>query len=87
MTNIRKKTADHLGYAWAVIPHVTQFDKADITLLEKTRKELNKSSDVKLTVTAILVKIIVEGLKKFPQFNSSIAVSYTHLTLPTSDLV
>ncbi len=72
MTNIRKKTADHLGYAWATIPHVTQFDKADITLLEKTRKELNKNSDVKLTVTAILVKIIVEALKKFPQFNSSI---------------
>ena len=34
MTNIRKKTADHLGYAWATIPHVTQFDKADITLLK-----------------------------------------------------
>ena len=72
MTNIRKKTADHLGYAWATIPHVTQFDKADITLLEKTRKELYKNSEVKLTVTAILVKIIVEALKKFPQFNSSI---------------
>ncbi|MDP2365113.1 MAG: 2-oxo acid dehydrogenase subunit E2 [Ignavibacteria bacterium] len=72
MTNIRKKTADHLGYAWAAIPHVTQFDKADITLLEKTRKELNKNSEIKLTVTAILVKIIVEALKKFPQFNSSI---------------
>ncbi|HEX9251056.1 MAG TPA: 2-oxo acid dehydrogenase subunit E2, partial [Ignavibacteriaceae bacterium] len=72
MTNIRKKTADHLGYAWATIPHVTQFDKADITLLEKTRKELNKNSEVKLTVTAILVRIIVEALKKFPQFNSSI---------------
>ncbi len=72
MTNIRKKTADHLGYAWAAIPHVTQFDKADITLLEKTRKELNKNSEVKLTVTAILVRIIVEALKKFPQFNSSI---------------
>ncbi len=72
MTNIRKKTADHLSYAWATIPHVTQFDKADITLLEKTRKELNKNSEVKLTVTAILVKVIVEGLKKFPQFNSSI---------------
>ena len=56
MTNIRKKTADHLGYAWATIPHVTQFDKADITLLEKTRKELNKNSEVKLTVTAILIK-------------------------------
>ncbi|MBK7379226.1 MAG: dihydrolipoyllysine-residue acetyltransferase [Ignavibacteriales bacterium] len=72
MTNIRKKTADHLGYAWATIPHVTQFDKADITLLEKSRKDLNKNSEVKLTVTAILVKIIVEALKKFPQFNSSI---------------
>ena len=72
MTNIRKKTADHLSYAWATIPHVTQFDKADITLLEKTRKELNKNSEVKLTVTAILVKVIVEALKKFPQFNSSI---------------
>ena len=75
MTNIRKKTAEHLSYAWATIPHVTQFDKADITLLEKTRKELNKQSEksgVKLTVTAILIKIIVEGLKKFPQFNSSI---------------
>lgn len=72
MTNIRKKTADHLSYAWATIPHVTQFDKADITLLEKTRKELNKNSEVKVTVTAILIKIIVEALKKFPQFNSSI---------------
>jgi pyruvate dehydrogenase E2 component (dihydrolipoamide acetyltransferase) len=72
MTNIRKKTADHLTYAWTTIPHVTQFDKADITLLEKTRKELNKNSEVKLTVTAILIKIIVEALKKFPQFNSSI---------------
>ena len=72
MTNIRKKTADHLSYAWTAIPHVTQFDKADITLLEKTRKELNKKSEIKLTVTAILVIIIVEALKKFPQFNSSI---------------
>ncbi len=72
MTNIRKKTADHLSYAWATIPHVTQFDKADITLLEKSRKELNKNSETKLTVTAILVRIIVEALKKFPQFNSSI---------------
>lgn len=74
MTNIRKKTADHLSYAWATIPHVTQFDKADITLLEKSRKELNKNSETKLTVTAILVRIIVDALKKFPQFNSSIDV-------------
>ncbi|MDP3829623.1 MAG: biotin/lipoyl-containing protein, partial [Ignavibacteriaceae bacterium] len=38
MSNIRSKTADHLSYAWATIPHVTQFDKADITDLEKVRK-------------------------------------------------
>lgn len=75
MTNIRKKTAEHLSYAWATIPHVTQFDKADITNLEKSRKELSKiveKSGAKLTVTGILVKVIVEALKKFPQFNSSI---------------
>lgn len=75
MSNIRKKTAEHLSYAWATIPHVTQFDKADITNLEKTRKELSKiveKSGAKLTVTGILVKVIVKALKKFPQFNSSI---------------
>ncbi|WP_337865351.1 dihydrolipoyllysine-residue acetyltransferase [Ignavibacterium sp.] len=75
MSNIRKKTAEHLSYAWATIPHVTQFDKADITNLEKARKELSKNlekSGAKLTVTAILVNVIVEALKKYPQFNSSI---------------
>ena len=75
MSNIRKKTAEHLSYAWATIPHVTQFDKADITNLEKTRKELTKlveKEGAKLTVTGILVKVLIEALKKFPQFNSSI---------------
>ncbi|MGD8306768.1 MAG: 2-oxo acid dehydrogenase subunit E2, partial [Ignavibacteria bacterium] len=75
MSKIRKVTAEHLSYAWATIPHVTQFDKADITMLEKSRKEFNKSlkeGETKLTVTAILVKIISSALKKFPQFNSSI---------------
>lgn len=72
MSKIREKTATHLSYAWAVTPHVTQFDKADITRLEKARKEINQQMDTKLTVTSILIKIITEGLKKFPQFNSSI---------------
>lgn len=75
MSNIRKKTAEHLSYAWSVIPHVTQFDKADITELEKLRKQYSKEVDAaggKLTVTAILVKIIAEALQKFPQFNCSI---------------
>ena len=75
MSKIREKTATHLSYAWAVTPHVTQFDKADITQFEKSRKELNAEVEKeggKLTVTAILIKIIAEGLEKFPQFNTSI---------------
>ena len=75
MTKIRKVTAEHLSYAWTTIPHVTQFDRADITQLEKARKEFNvqlEKDNVKLTVTAILLKIISAALHKFPQFNSSI---------------
>jgi pyruvate dehydrogenase E2 component (dihydrolipoamide acetyltransferase) len=75
MSNIRYKTAEHLSYAWHTIPHVTQFDKADITALEEFRKSYAKMADkqgVKLTVTAILVKVIALALKKFPQFNTSV---------------
>ncbi|MCW8848478.1 MAG: dihydrolipoyllysine-residue acetyltransferase [Melioribacteraceae bacterium] len=75
MNNIRKKTAEHLSYAWATIPHVTQFDKADITELEKIRKQFAKQAEAaggKLTVTAILLKIMASALKKFPQFNASV---------------
>ena len=75
MSNIRYKTAEHLSYAWHTIPHVTQFDKADITALEEFRKSYAKMAEkqgVKLTVTAILVKVIALALKKFPQFNASV---------------
>ena len=75
MSNIRSKTAEHLSYAWAAIPHVTQHDKADITELERMRKAFNpkiEKAGGKLTVTAILLKIIASALKVFPQFNSSI---------------
>jgi len=75
MSNIRRKTAEHLSYAWHTIPHVTQFDKADITQLEEFRRSYSKTAEkygVKLTVTAILVKVIASALKKFPQFNASV---------------
>ncbi len=75
MNKIRSVTADHLSYAWNVIPHVTQFDKADITELEKIRKQFNPNVEKaggKLTVTSILLKVITSALKVFPQFNSSI---------------
>lgn len=75
MSKIRSKTAEHLSYAWAVTPHVTQFDKADITDLEKLRKQFNpevEKAGGKLTVTSILVKVLTAAIKQFPQFNSSI---------------
>ena len=75
MSNIRKKTAEHLSYAWSVIPHVTQFEKADITELEKIRKQfkgLVEAAGAKLTPTAILLKVVAAALKQFPQFNASI---------------
>ena len=75
MNNIRRKTAEHLSYAWATIPHVTQFDKADITELENLRKQFGKKVETaggKLTVTGILLKVIASAMKVFPQFNSSI---------------
>ncbi|NCQ18214.1 MAG: branched-chain alpha-keto acid dehydrogenase subunit E2 [Ignavibacteria bacterium CG_4_8_14_3_um_filter_37_9] len=77
MSNIRSKTADHLSYAWSAIPHVTQFDKADITDLEKVRKGLSTIAEkegTKLTVTSFLLKIISSALKEFPQFNASVDI-------------
>lgn len=75
MSKIRQATARHLSFAWATIPHVTQFDKADITELEKLRKQYGKKVEAaggKLTVTSILLKIISAALKVFPQFNASL---------------
>lgn len=74
MTNVRRKTAEHLSYAWRA-PHVTQHDKADITNLEKLRKEYGKKAEEaggKLTVTAIVLKVAASALRVFPQFNSSV---------------
>ncbi len=71
MNNIRRKTAEHLSYAWSTIPHVTQFDKADITELEKLRKKFSKP-DRKLSITPFLMKVTAAALKLFPQFNSSV---------------
>ncbi|MGC9342517.1 MAG: dihydrolipoamide acetyltransferase family protein [Bacteroidales bacterium] len=75
MTNIRKITADNVGQAWRNIPHVTQFDEADMTGLENFRKENQEKVQKeggKLTVTALLLKISAFALQKFSRFNASI---------------
>jgi pyruvate dehydrogenase E2 component (dihydrolipoamide acetyltransferase) len=74
-TNIRRVTSEHLSYAWNTIPHVTQFDKADVTELEalrKRHKEQVAKAGGNLTVTAMLVRILATAVRKFPQFNASI---------------
>ena len=62
MTNIRRATAEHLSHAWDAIPHVTQFDKADITPMEELRSKFRKQVEQvggNLTVTAVLAKFII----------------------------
>jgi pyruvate dehydrogenase E2 component (dihydrolipoamide acetyltransferase) len=75
MTNIRRTTARRLSQAWVTIPHVTHFDQADITELEELRKRYAKKAEAaggKLTVTAIILKVVASALKVFPQFNASL---------------
>jgi pyruvate dehydrogenase E2 component (dihydrolipoamide acetyltransferase) len=73
LSNIRRVTAEHLSYAWNAIPHVTQFDKADATELEALRRKFKDQiakAGGNLTVTAMLVRILANAVRKFPQFNA-----------------
>ncbi len=84
LSRIRKASAKNLHKSWLNVPHVTQFDEADITDLEAFRQAQNlelQSSGVKVTPLAFLIKATVDALKKYPQFNASIASDYDHLVL------
>lgn len=75
LSRIQQITGANLHRNWVMIPHVTQFDVADITDLEALRKESNKSVDkdnVKLTLLAFLMKALTATLKEFPTFNASL---------------
>jgi pyruvate dehydrogenase E2 component (dihydrolipoamide acetyltransferase) len=78
MSKVRALTAQNMAYAWNSVPHVTQHDDADITVLEAARKKHAASVEAaggKLTVTSILVKVCASALKHFPDFNASIDAS------------
>jgi len=80
LSRIQKLSGANLARNWAMIPHVTQFDDADITGLEALRVQLNKENEkaiakggaTKLTMLAFLMKASVSALKKFPDFNASL---------------
>jgi pyruvate dehydrogenase E2 component (dihydrolipoyllysine-residue acetyltransferase) len=82
MSNIRRKTAEHLAHAWNTIPHVTQHDKADITALEGLRKQYGPQAEKaggKLTVTAIALKFVERAIRRFPQFNASVDLARSEI--------
>ncbi|QWP76994.1 dihydrolipoyllysine-residue acetyltransferase [Lysobacter sp. K5869] len=84
LTRIQKLSGANLARNWAMIPHVTQHDDADITDLEALRVALNKENEkagIKLTMLAFLMKASVNALQKFPTFNASLDASGENLTL------
>ncbi|MGN7916798.1 dihydrolipoyllysine-residue acetyltransferase [Lysobacter sp. 22409] len=84
LSRIKKLSGANLARNWAMIPHVTQHDDADITELEALRVALNKENEksgMKLTMLAFLMKASVAALKKYPDFNASLDASGENLTL------
>jgi len=75
LPRIKKIVGANLARNWVMIPHVTQFDEADITDLEALRVQLNKENaeaGIKVTLLAFLMKGCVAALRKFPEFNASL---------------
>jgi pyruvate dehydrogenase E2 component (dihydrolipoamide acetyltransferase) len=75
LSRINRLTGQNLHRNWVRIPHVTQFDEADITELEAFRRSLNeeyRDRSIKVTVLTFLMKAAVSALKAFPHFNASL---------------
>ncbi|GHF71302.1 dihydrolipoyllysine-residue acetyltransferase [Deinococcus ficus] len=75
MSGIRRATVRSMTQAWTTIPMVTHFDKADITLMEETRRRFSarvEKAGGKLTMTHILMKVAANALRKYPKFGASL---------------
>ena len=84
LTRINQLTGKFLHRNWVTIPHVTQFDEADITDLEAFRKSMveeYKDKGIKVTLLSFLMKAVVNALKEYPRFNASLDVSGENLIL------
>ena len=84
LSRIKKMAGANLHRNWVMIPHVTQFDEADITELESLRKQSNEASGGsggKTTLLAFLMQIATSALKKFPEFNASLDQSGDEMNL------
>lgn len=84
LRSVRRKTAEHMGLAWSLVPHVTQFDRADVTELEAFRQRHKAEADARggrLTPTVLILKAVVTALKAFPQANASLDLGAEELVL------
>jgi pyruvate dehydrogenase E2 component (dihydrolipoamide acetyltransferase) len=84
LSRIKKISGANLHRNWVTIPHVTQFDEADISEMEAFRKELGAEyakADFKITPLAFMLKAVVAALQKYPDFNASLDASGENLVL------
>lgn len=84
LNNIRKATAKNVTASWQSVPHVFQFDEADITDIQQyleTNQDKAEKAGGKLTITALLTKIVASALVRFPKFNASIDMENEEMIL------
>ncbi|MDX1901512.1 MAG: dihydrolipoyllysine-residue acetyltransferase [Gammaproteobacteria bacterium] len=82
LSRIKKISGKNLHRNWVLVPHVTQFGEADVTELEAFRqqqKQALEKQNIRLTMLVFVMKALVSGLKKFPQFNASLDPSGENL--------
>lgn len=86
LTRIQKLSGPNLHRNWVTIPHVTQFEEADITDIEDFRKQQNQIAEkrklgVKITPLVFMMKAVADALKHYPTFNSSLSASGESLVM------
>ena len=88
LTKIQKITGQRLQQSWQTIPHVTQFDEADISVLNSIREEKKAEGvkkNIKVTFLPFIMKAVVKSLREFPVFNSSL--DHTEKSLVVKDYI
>jgi len=84
LSKINKLTGEFLHRNWVTVPHVTQFDEADITEMEAFRKQMGKEMEkdgIKITPLAFIIRAVIASLKAYPRFNSSLDASGDNLIM------
>jgi pyruvate dehydrogenase E2 component (dihydrolipoamide acetyltransferase) len=85
LSAVRKATAHHLSRSWPEVPQVTQFDRADVTLLEAARRHhVQDQGAVKVTPTAVLLYVAARLIRESPKFRSSLDLAHEELIVKES---